>query len=450
MLQNVFSGGYTHANRMYSGKVINAKARDTVIQHYDFASSYPTVICCEKYPFTPWSYTGWKEIPPIETFNDFAYIMEITFNNIRSTAFNTYIQCSKISYTGDIQLDNGRVIKCTGALTMYVTEQDYITITNNYEWDSIIVNRVYKSTKEYLPRDFILYVLELYGNKTTLKDVEGKEDLYIQSKQYINSLFGMMVTALIQSDVELIGDEWITKPLSIEEVNKKLNSLRFYNPREKRYFLNYSWGIYVTAYARRNLWKCIESVDRQVLYCDTDSIFVLGDHSFKWYDDEIDNKLKCACDAMNIDFELTRPKTPKGKPKPLGRFTQEDNCIEFITLGAKRYCERREDGKLYLTVSGINKNAVAILNNDITNFKDGLNFDKDHESVTKKLSTYIDNQPVIKWKDGYVSDFKHGINLRNTGYLLEVTSEYKNLIKYEEMTVENLSEQFLNQSRGRF
>ena len=75
-----------------------------------------------------------------------------------------------------------------------------------------------------------------------------------------------------------------------------------------------------TAYARRNLWKCIESCDDDILYCDTDSIFVLGKHNFTWYNDEITAKIKTACDVNNLEFEKTRPCTPAGIQKPLGVF----------------------------------------------------------------------------------------------------------------------------------
>ena len=119
-------------------------------------------------------------------------------------------------------------------------------------------------------------------------------------------------------------------------------------------------------------------------------------------------------------------------------------------MGAKRYVERREDDKLYLTVSGINKQAVELLNNDIDNFDDGFNFDKDADCVTKKLSTYIYNMPKCVWNDGYVSTYTHGINLRRTGYLLTITDEYKKLIELLDNTSEDVLEGIEIYNRGRF
>ena len=442
-LQTVFAGGYTHANRYWSGQTIEGH-----IEHYDFASSYPTVMVAEKYPMTPWLYLG-SEMPNEDSFEDYAYILILKFSQLKSISLNTYIQASKVN-AKNMKLDNGRVISAD-ELTITITEQDYITIKNNYEWEDLEVIKVYRSKKDYLPKPFVEYILELYANKTELKDVEGKEELYMQSKQYINSMFGMCVTAIVQAEVELVGDEWIVKPLTRDFVQHKLEQLSQSNPREKRYFLSYSWGCWVTAYARRNLWKCIESCDHDVLYCDTDSIFVLGKHDFSWYNDEITKKLKTACKKQNLDFNKTRPKTPKGKEKPLGIFDSEDSCTEFKTLGAKRYVERREgDGKLHLTVSGINKGAVELLNDYIDNFEDGFNFDKDADCVTKKLSTYIVDMPTVKWNDGYISTYTHGINLRRTGYVLSMTDEYKKLISYMDFNLNDVPENFEILMRARF
>lgn len=442
-LQTVFAGGYTHANRYWSGQTIEGH-----IEHYDFASSYPTVMVAEKYPMTPWLYIG-SELPSEDSFEDYAYILILKFSQLKSISLNTYIQASKVN-AKNMKLDNGRVISAD-ELTITITEQDYITIKNNYEWEDLEVIKAYRSKKDYLPKPFVEYILELYANKTELKDVKGKEELYMQSKQYINSMFGMCVTAIVQAEVELVGDEWIVKPLTRDFVQHKLEQLSQSNPREKRYFLSYSWGCWVTAYARRNLWKCIESCDHDVLYCDTDSIFVLGKHDFSWYNDDITKKLKTACKKQNLDFNKTRPKTPKGKEKPLGIFDSEDSCIEFKTLGAKRYVERREgDGKLHLTVSGINKGAVELLNDDIDNFEDGFNFDKDADCVTKKLSTYIVNMPAVKWNDGYISTYTHGINLRRTGYVLSMTDEYKKLISYMDFNLNDIPENFEILMRARF
>ena len=451
MLMRVFSGGYTHANRFYVETVVRG-----YIEHYDFASSYPTVMICEKYPMTPWMYSFNKELPTDGEMENTAYILKLHFKNINCKTLNTYIQASKCE-GGNFVYDNGRIIKADD-LIIVVTEQDWKTIRDSYEWDECIVEGKYYSKKKYLPKKFIEYILELYHNKTTLKDIPEMEDLYMQSKQYINSMFGMCVTAIVQPEIEFDGTDWYMQPLTEAKVNERLDKLRNWKPSERRYFLSYSWGCWVTAYARRNLWKCILDSDAQCIYCDTDSIFVNGKHDFSWYNKEINDKIYKASQEVGFDFQKTRPKTKKGKEKPLGIFTQEAPCCEFVTLGAKRYVERRfyvetdseQDGKLHLTVSGINKEAVALLDDKIENFVDGFDFDKDDDSVKKRLSTYLVGMPEITYDDGYHSTYTEGINMRRIGYLLTMTDEYKGIIMMSKMTINDLSEQAKIKLKGNF
>ena len=456
-LQQVFAGGYTHANRKYAGIVI-----EDYIEHYDFASSYPTVMIAEKYPMQPWTTT--TRVIEEEFFDDCAFIYRIVFYEIETKSYNRYLQLSKCIHFEKTQLDNGRILKAK-KVELYITEQDYITLNNNYIWKEIEIVEAYKSKKGYLPTPFVDYILQLYENKTELKDVDGMEDLYLQSKQYINALFGMMVTAIIQANVTLEDDIWSVEKLTEFFIDNKLNQLSSSNPREKRYFLSYSWGCWVTSYARRNLWKCIEKCDKDMIYCDTDSIFVIGKHDFTWYNNEIVKKLQIACEYHNIDFNRTRPKAPDGKICQLGIFDAEKPCNEFITLGAKRYVERRiEDNKLHLTVSGINKEAVALLRNDIYNFKDGFLFDKDgivedengnviyenYECVNKRLLSYLNSMPTIKYPDGYISTYKYGINMRRNGYKLSVTDEYDDLLNFMQMSINDIPEESKMMLKGFF
>lgn len=446
ILLKVFAGGFTHANRLHSGRTINADYinEDSIyIQHLDFASSYPTVMCCMKYPSTPWVY--YRRVIDESTFDDYAYIYRLKFGRPNSTNWNTYIQASKCERKINPVMDNGRIISAD-EIEIYVTEIDYMIIKENYEWEELEVLECYRSKKKYLPKPLIEYIYELYGNKTSLKprdgEVQSQEeyDLYMQSKQYINSCFGMMVTSLVNEDVcyDIETGEWSIGKLTEYKIAKELEKLKM----GTKVFLSYSWGVYVTAYARYNLWKCIGQCGNNgedVIYCDTDSIFAIGKKDWSEYNDWITDKLRVACADLGLDFALSRPKTKSGKEKPLGIFTEETPCIEFRTLGAKRYCERRmyiegdeeADGKLHLTISGINKQAVDVLNDDIENFCDGLNFDKDHPSVNKKLSTYIENQRDVVFDDGYISTYRKGINLRRNGYLLTMTDEYKDLIDYD-------------------
>ena len=58
--------------------------------------------------------------------------------------------------------------------------------------------------------------------------------------------------------------KYANESITSEEIQK-------YNDSKNR-FLYYAWGIWVTAYARRNLWTGILAVGKDYIYSDTDSI----------------------------------------------------------------------------------------------------------------------------------------------------------------------------------
>lgn len=420
MMKKAFAGGYTHANFIYASDIIYDGG-----SHYDFASSYPSVMCSEKFPMTPFV----KDLFDNTKLDENAYLMKVRYEKIRASKYNHFIsvsKCTKKSETSHFEVDNGRLISAD-YIEIVITEQDYLTIKDSYKYKRMEVLECYSSKKEYLPKEIVEFVLNLYANKTRYKDVEGMEDIYNQSKQFINSCFGMMVTDFLYDEVTYEYGYWDTEEKTPEEVEKYLQELR--GRKDYQVFLAYQWGVWITSYARKNLWDCILSCDSNVLYCDTDSIFMIDDNDFSWYNERITNKLKKMCDFYKIDFELTRPKTPKGVEKPLGIFDREEDWTEFVTLGAKRYCYRsKEDGELHLTVAGINKEAVKVLNNDLNNFNENLIFDKDAEGVNKKILTYVDDMEPVVWGDGYTSTYKHGIVMRPTSYSMSLAQMFITLI----------------------
>ena len=260
----------------------------------------------------------------------------------------------------------------------------------------------------------------------------------------------MCVTDICREEIEFNLESGTWKEEKSEKDYEK--DIKKYNDSKQR-FLAYQWGIWVTAYARANLWNGILAIKEDYCYSDTDSIKLINpkEHSnyFTDYNERIVKKLHKMLDHYNLPHDAISPKTIKGEIKTIGLWDYEFTC-DFKTLGAKRYVERRSDNKLYLTVSGINKDAVQLLDNNIDNFKDGFNFDKDADCVTKKLCTYLDNITECKFDDGYINKYKHGINLRRTGYLLTLTDEYKHLINYLDYGFENIDETVLNHFRGTF
>ena len=130
-----------------------------------------------------------------------------------------------------------------------------------------------------------------------------------------------------------------------------------YNSNPYR-FLFYPWGVWITSYARANLFSGILSIGEDYIYSDTDSIKFTNvekhEAYIKAYNDDIMNKLHTACRYHKLGFCAVWPRNSKGDIKPLGIWDFEGVYDEFKTLGAKRYMWRKGD-KYSITVAGINK-----------------------------------------------------------------------------------------------
>lgn len=431
ILKQTFMGGYTHASAFYAGRTIR---RETGYA-YDFASSYPAVMCSEMFPMSPFQPDTYNENETAFK----AFLMRIEFKNVKPLTYNHYLPVSKcLSISADVRKDNGRIMSCSKC-EMWLTEQDLDIVLKSYEC-SYTVKECYSSMKGYLPKPLVEYVLELYNNKTQYKGLPDKAEIYAIAKQFINSLFGMCVTDMIQDDVAYYeGGTWEVEPKTVSEVDAYLDELR--NKNRGRTFLAYQFGVWITAYARHNLWECLLSADEDVIYCDTDSLKLAEAHDFTWYNEKVQRKLLCMCKAYGINPDLIAPVDTKGVAHPLGHFDEEDPWTEFKTLGAKRYCYRgKEDGKLHLTVSGVGKSAVVVLRDDIDNFNEETVFDKDYyeefkgtdvKDGTKRMHIYHQMEPVT-WNEGepdeYHSEYFQGMAIRPTSYSMSVNDEYLDLL----------------------
>lgn len=431
----VYAGGYTHANRCFVNRTIYNDDGGHG-GHYDYTSSYPFEMCCGKMPCTTWEYVA-KVIPDDSRFDDYAYKMHLKITGLRSELQNTYIPFSHCECVHPT-LDNGRVRKAD-ICELWCTEQDWQIIKQAYTWKSVEVIEMWEAKKDYLPLKFVEYVLELFALK-------ANDPKY---KPFVNGLYGMCVTALLQSEIEWNDEEgeWHIHRITEDKVIEHLEKLRRF--KDKRYFLNYDWGVWISNGSRCRLWNdLIIPYDKHVIYADTDSIFTDVALDVSAYNKEIDERLRKVCDERGLDFEKTRPLSKKkGKRTPLGNLTIEEEWCEFKTLGAKKYCERwKSDGKLHLTISGVSKDAVSLLKDDIGNFADGFVFDKDEPDVHKLMHTYFDSQPDITFPDGYVSHQRRGVNLRPNGYKLSLDASYDDLIRGIDSGTKN--ESYQNHLRG--
>lgn len=421
----VFAGGYTHANRLYFNIIwYNIAGRDGC--HVDYTSDYPFQMCCRKFPCTGWALCE-NRLPDPTTFKDKAYKMHLSFKKIECQKANTFIPVNnKVKLVG-AEVDSGRLISAESC-DIWVTELDWDIIRKVYKWKSVRVLEIWEAEKDYLPIEFVNFILQLFHDKTVLKGVNDAECAL--QKGRLNGLFGMCCTALLQANIiwKTDTDEWDIKSITVQDIEDRLKELRRWG--DKRYFLNFDWGVWTAAYARWMIWNdIIIPYDRLVMYSDTDSAFMSKYIDFTEYNKSQSKLLYDVCTERGIDFEKTQPKNADGKKSYLGALTYEEEFTEFKTLGAKRYVERWKcDNELHMTIAGINKEAVSCLHNDISEFKNGVVFDKDEKDVSKLLHTYIDDMPAIKFPDGYVSHQRRGVNLRPNGYRLKVDKTYSEML----------------------
>ena len=350
-LHEAFAGGFTHGAPSYSGQTISGN-----IGSADLASSYPAVMVTKKFPMGRGTFLGNISVEQMEELaksGNFCAVFTIHLRNVTPKfIYEHYISVSHCQILSkDAVVNNGRVAAAS-EMQLVVTDIDWGIIKNVYDFTSVEIHnyRVYQA--DYLPRPFILSILHLFANKTSLKGVDGKETEYMVSKNMINAAYGMSVTAVIRDIFDYSHDCWSTHSAN------KVEQLEKYNSNYNR-FLFYAWGVWVTAYARANLWQAIFEFGKDYVYADTDSIKGLNfdKHQvfFKLYNLNIYNQLQKMCQYWKINFELCQPKTVKGEKKLIGVWEIEKPYVRFKTLGAKRYMFEYADGFINFTISGVQK-----------------------------------------------------------------------------------------------
>lgn len=430
LLKSAFMGGFTHASSNYSGKVVKD------VHSIDFTSSYPAVMLMEKFPMSRGIRTIFtKEKNFYYYLQRYCLVFEISFTNLRSKiSYDNYLSESKTRNIKNPVINNGRVYSAD-YLETTLTDVDYNIMMNCYEWDSIEVGYTVRYCKGYLPKDIILSIVELYEKKTTLKDVKGMEVEYLLSKGMLNSVYGMSVTDIVRDNIEYETDWNTTQGDSVEQIEK-------YNQSYSR-FLFYAWGVWVTAYARRNLWYGIISIADDYIYSDTDSIkFINYDKHTTFineYNKMVESKLKTVCKLYKIPVNRMKPTNQNGDTKLIGAWDYEGKYTRFKTLGAKRYLTEFKDGSLALTVAGLSKkNGIEYLkktskdNTEVFNkFNDEMYIPADETG--KMTHTYIDVEYNFMCMDYQGNECmvntKSGVHLEKCDFTLSISKQYGQFLK---------------------
>ena len=447
---DAFSGGCVFSNPYFTGRVVYN------VHSYDITSSYPYAMLSEEFPYTIEKVPN----PNISLLKNKFWIAKLKFNNIVSRYAWQWLSISKMN-DYDVQscrYFNGKLIGGNW-IVRTITNVDYELICKTYSFSSVEVLEFYACDNyAELPYPYIetikIYAENKYRLKKIVKKTPKTDVNYIKinaeynlAKNDFNSIYGMSVQKLMQEEYTI--DElfqWHTKDKEYKQTDKHI----------KRNFL---YGIYITAYARRNLIQGIlKNCPHTFVYCDTDSIKFVGNNDFVDTNKELPEKFKSIPSLSS-----------------LGRFDSDGEYTKFLTYGAKKYaymekirykiryiytrkklnCKpTRPTRKIYLTIAGLphyQSGKMKIEYNgqfsdrlyDITDLKAGVIFRKckhGHKYITTKYNFDVDDNfeaTNIKLNTNETLEYlkKHkiqtggGVAIYDVDYQLDITHTDRYFIK---------------------
>ncbi len=432
-LREAFRGGNTHANRYYAGDIVEN------VHSADRSSSYPAVMCNCEFPMTEF-------IPILQHDLNKEYISRCI--NIRHKALLLRIgitdlklrdpywgcpylskdKCRNIRKAIDTE-DNGRILEAE-YLETTVTDIDLKIILEEYSGTITFLQGWYSSYKK-LPDPLINEVVKYYKDKTELKGVKGQEIFYDKAKALLNSLYGMMAQDPVKHSLifRQLGD-WDEDDTPDDELLGRSN---------KKAFLAYQWGVWVTAHSRDALERGIRLVHdtegADFIYCDTDSVKYTG--SVDWSGYNADRIAECKESGSYAT-------DPSGITHYMGVFETEDlpdtgyAYKQFKTLGAKKYAYIEREGEgVHCTIAGVNKKkggSELDKHGGIQAFAEGFIF----REAGGTQAVYNDSPQIPEVEiDGHSLEITSNVAILPSEYTLGITGEYERIIKYSKKYLYN-------------
>lgn len=416
-LENVYHGGFVHANRHY----INVIMED--VDGLDFTSSYPYCMLAFKYPcseFKPFRNCSVKEI--LDSADDYAFIFKLILVNVKLKSDEISmpaLQYSKCVKDVNACCDNGRIL-CANYVEIYLNEIDLSVIEQQYTWTGAACVEVEYSDKAYLPRWYTDYVFECFTAKTMLKKDKKHPELYDPvayslAKAKVNSLYGMFVQKPCKEDIE---ENYATGEYTVKSGNDEELYQKYIN--NKNSILLYQWGVWVTSYAFRNLFLLGQCCGLW-LYSDTDSCYG------KYWDmdkvSEYNENCKKLLRANNYGAVVR-----DGVENWLGVVDIEHHD-KFKAQGAKRYAviddtKEIDDvitaSKLKITVAGVPKKTGAKCLRNLDDFDEGFIFSG--KFTGKQTHTYMFVDDIYIDENG--NETGDSIDLSPCDYLLSKVDKF--------------------------
>lgn len=420
LCREAFRGGDTHASRFYSNQIIrNVKSADR-------SSSYPDVICNNEFPISAFTHAGritYNQLTDLINRRHKACLIRASFTNLRIKEIqpDPYISRDKSRLIQGGIFDNGRVLSAD-YLETTITDIDLKIILMIYDFDDLTPLDVCYARYGKLPQPIIDVNIMYYRAKTELKGVPGEEIFYMKSKNKLNSIYGMMAQDPVKQNIIVTDDGYYTEEGDIEEILAKSN---------RRAFLAYQWGVWVTAWARYMLQEAIQIVKEEAVYWDTDSVKHVGEADWTEYNIARVEASK-ASGAYATD--------PKGTTHYMGVLEDDGYYNSFKTMGAKKYAYNLiEGGKTHVTISGVGKRLggveLDLFYGGLEGFREGTVF----SLAGGTESVYNDVPEFAEWNEnGTILPITSNVVIRDSTYTLGVTDEYRKIIEDYQIIVDNM------------
>lgn len=340
----LFKGGICGTNILLMDRIL------TDVAGADITSDYPFQMLTKKFPVG-----GTTRCKPSEFMTEnIPYIAWVRFHKFKSRTSHALMSAHKLmnkeesSKSKETVLDNNRIQYLEFA-ELVINDIEFESLKKAYKWEHMTVMHCWKFEQGYamLPPHIRKTVISWYLKKEKLKADFSDTQEYRDAKAFVNSIFGMMCTALYLEDFELDEDE-------CDIVGVRNNS---YKECCKYLFLSPYWGFWITSHARAMLMDVICRFPSIIIQYDTDSVYFRDNGSkesieLKKYLNSF-NKLRM---AKNLALFLNDEHM-----KTIGTWEIDKPYKRFKGLGSKRYMYEKQNGTIKCVVAGCRKSKKFML-----------------------------------------------------------------------------------------
>jgi hypothetical protein len=439
MLREAFRGGNCHANRYYTGQILEN------VHSIDRSSSYPDCQVNDLFPMGPWHLES-KNLS-IEFVlrmirnQKRCFVARVALRNVRlkdkgfgcpylTRDKSRSIICQGKTADGqrksDYMYDNGRIL-FADYLETTITDIDLKIIMMQYDFDDITFLDLAHCRYGRLPIEWRDSNVQYYINKTRLKgnkeeDPEGI--FYAKMKALLNAIYGDTVQDPGKITIKYTGNDELPFVADGTPLEVKLAE------SQKHTYKNYAWGVWCTAWARYRLEEMIQMAHHAYdpetgeefngyVYSDTDSVKYLGiipgvdDYNMERIHNSMQNN-GYADDVHGIRHYM-------------GVYEDEGTYDRFITWGAKKYAYEI-NGSLHITLSGVAKSGAAELKS-LEDFRPGFVF---HDAAG--LETLYNDTDYGEYEvDGHTLHITKNTVLRPTFYKMGLAQDYERILSDPEI-----------------